>query len=89
MTRVMADVTRDAAEQPHAVALNLNQTYLGYWKRPLRRAGHFNFAYGYDFHDGGTITIGDGGNSSVFGSHVVALEEVFTAVKANKSIVVW
>jgi hypothetical protein len=94
--RLMGQVMGAVLEN-HAAILNVNQSLLTYWHRtavykdpnnPTKRfPQHYNVGYGYSLRDGGSINVGDVA-AKAYGEYVVPLEEVTTAVKGNKGLVV-
>lgn len=96
MQRASASVHYDGVP----VILNVAMEGLEYYNGHVGK--HFNMSYGYDHAGGGYIKIADEwdptyvgyslsryGNENPYGYHAERLATAYTAVKGNKSLIIW
>lgn len=84
-TRVVYDIWV-GGNKSHGAILNVDQSRLSYWNR-TSPGRHYLSAYAYN-NPAKSVTLADTAGSH-YGSHTVAYTEAYSAVLANKGLVIW
>lgn len=98
MTKLVAAVDYYDGYINHSIINNVKTSLLNYWGDKRYPAWHFNVSHGYDLRNGGSVDVaevydptkvGSKRKTNPYGYKKVPLDQMYSAVMANKRIVIW